>query len=525
VRANDLSLGALYGELRMRWRADPVLYAKQRFAINPTWQQAAILRALAPEGAKVSVRSGHGIGKTTTLAIATWWHAECFENSRTPITAPGQPTLSTVVWPELAKLRRKADEQAARLGLPESFWLSALFNFTATRISHALSPEEWFAAARTSRKENPAALQGFHASDIEISADGREVIKVNTEGASILFVIEEASGVPDEIFEVARGALSSHNVRLLMQGNPTQNSGFFFNSHTVSRANYTALHFRCDDSPLVPARYREELVTEYGEGSNVVRVRADGEFPLQDDDALISLEMTEAALLAVPHRPEGPRRMGVDVARYGDDRTVFLVRQSANVLAGQVHARQDTMETVGKAKVFAEANNVQEIYVDVIGVGAGVADRLRELARAGELQWTDEKGGRHPIKVYDVNVAEAAPLREQGDGVEAQPAKLRDHLWLEARNWLRDEAPSFIPVGASKAHRDVAQRLAAELATVLYSIDSSGRLVVESKDERKQRLSRATESHAGSPDLADALCLTFYTPPTQFVGRINVRGF
>jgi phage terminase large subunit len=470
-------------KLRGIWRKDPLSYARHRLGLNPTTQQGRLLEAIAPEGAKVTVRAGHGVGKTSVTSSAVWWMLECFDYPKIPCTAPTASQLRDVLWSELAKWVRRSEAMSRKSGLPEELWLSNLFNVTQDRIADKGAPDEWFAVARTARKENPDALQGFHASDVVISADGSTAEHVADGGGQIMFVVEEASGVPDQIFEVAEGALSSHGARLLMVGNPTKNTGYFARSHKQDRADYTALHFSCSDSPLVDPTYRARLVRKFGEGSNVVRVRADGEFPKQDDDTLIALEDAEAALdNTSPPAPSGDRRLGVDVARFGDDRTVFVLRQGGRIEKALIRAKQDTMRTVGDAMRLKDEWRADGIYVDVIGVGAGVYDRLKEQG----------------APVVGVNVSEAAPKREKRPGeVDAQGHRLRDYLWLEVKDWLQEEAPSFWGVD-----RDIAEDLAGELASVKYKIDSSGRIVVESKDDMKKRGLR-------SPDLADAVALTF----------------
>ena len=165
---------------------------------------------------------------------------------------------------------------------------------------------------------NPDALQGFHASNIKISDDGLSIIENHNAATrgQIMFVIDEACGVADIVFEVAEGALASPNSSLLMGGNPTKGTGYFANSHRHNRGDYTTLHFRSSDSPLVAKDYRDGLVRKFGEGSNVVRVRADGEFPRADDDTLIPLDLVEAAIARERHAGPGQqRRLGVDVAR------------------------------------------------------------------------------------------------------------------------------------------------------------------------------------------------------------------
>ena len=151
-----------YLALRKRWRASPVRYVQQRFGIDPTPQQATILNALAPSGAKVSVRSGHGIGKSACAAWAIPWHLETYAYSKVPCTAPTAQQMWDILWGELSKWRRHADEQSARRGDHPDLSLSHLFHLTQDRL-YDLDAPEWAATARTARKESPEALQGFHA--------------------------------------------------------------------------------------------------------------------------------------------------------------------------------------------------------------------------------------------------------------------------------------------------------------------------------------------------------------------------
>jgi phage terminase large subunit len=464
--------GKAYLRLRQHWRRDPVAYVQQRFGMEPTWQQRQILEAIAPPGAKVTVRSGHGIGKSSSAAVIVLWHLETHNFSKVPCTAPTAHQLRDVLWGELSKWRRHADEQSARRGDHPALSLTQLFHLTQDRL-YDLNAPEWAAIARTARKETPEALAGFHA-------------------RHLLYVVDEAPGVAEEIFESAEGALSTPEARVLLLGNPTRNSGTFAASHKQNRGDYTALHFRSQDSPLVDLGYRERLVRKWGEGSNVVRVRADGDFPRQEDDVLISLDLTEPCLSREREPGVGPRILGVDVARMGADRTVLLLRHGRVVEQIAVYAKQDTMATVGCIVAVLDGWKVDVIAVDLIGVGSGVYDRLAELKRHGRLR----------CQVLGVDVSTAAPPKQLEDDMQAH--RLRDHLWLLTAAWLRDEDPVFCA-----ADRQACEDLAGELASVAYTLTSDGNLVVESKDAMKKRLGH-------SSDLADALCCTFASSAPLF---------
>jgi hypothetical protein len=457
----------LYLELRSFWKRDPLLYVRQRFGVEPTWQQQQILEAIRPKGAKVSVLSGHGIGKSASAAWVLSWFVETHDFSKIPCTAPSSHQLRDILWGELSKWRRRADELSAQRGDPPRFWLSKLFRLLTDSLTDP-GAKDWGAFARTAKKENPEALQGFH-------------------GDALLYILDEASGIDESIFEAAEGALSSVGARVLMLGNPTRTSGTFAASHTHNRGDYTALHFRSQDSPLVAPEYRDRLVRKWGEGSNVVRVRADGEFPKQEDDVLISLELTEPCLTRERVEGEGPRVLGVDVAAYGSDRTALVLRQGRLVEHIAIYGGQDTMATVGRIIEKTAAWSAGIVAVDTIGMGRGVADRLREVRREQGTPWT----------VVDVDVSRSAPPRRRG---EPRARKLRDWLWLEVATWLRDDSPVFAWTTAEE--RQACEDLAGELASVRYALDSTGCIVVEDKDSMRKRLGH-------SSDLADALGCTF----------------
>ena len=498
---------AEYAQLRGLWREHPVLYAKQRLGLNPTHQQRDLLRAIAEPGARVTVRSGHSTGKSTAMAAAIWWKLECFDFAKIPCTAPSAGQLRDILWAELAKWFRESIVTSKAAGMPPDFWLSNLFEVTQDKVFAKGAPKEWFAVARTSRPETPDALQGFHASNIRISDDGLSIVENHNSGTrgQIMFVIDEAAGVADIVFEVAEGALASPNSSLLMGGNPTRGTGYFAASHKHNRADYTCLHFKSSDSPLVADGYRDGLVRKFGEGSNVVRVRADGEFPRADDDTLIPLDLVEAAISRERDPGIGQqRRLGIDVARYGDDRTVFTLRAGPNVEKVKIAAKLSLMETAGIAVQLIKQWKANAVFVDVVGMGSGLFDRLVEMRR--ELDDAGQPKIHTNVQLVEVNVATKAPDRAvQVLETESQPYKLRDYLWLEVSKWLREEEPSFAGLD-----QDIAQDLAGELCSVRFEIDSSGRTVIESKDKMKKRGLR-------SCDLADSLAATFY--PSGIMGK------
>lgn len=375
-----------------------------------------------------------------------WWMLTRFP-TKIPATAPTAHQLSDVLWGEITAWHRKMHP-----------WLREQLDVKSDKIELRSSPKESFAVARTARPEQPEAFQGFHS-------------------ANLLFLIDEASGVEDVIFEVGEGALSTPGAKVLMAGNPTRPSGYFYDAFTRGRASWYTMRVSCADSSRVAPRYLEEMAARYGKDSNVYRVRVLGEFPTAADNAVIPLELAEAAA-ARDVQAYGPVVWGVDVARFGDDRTAVIKRKGNVILEPATTWRgKDLMQTVGLIhRMFSETPPLERpttIAVDVIGIGAGVVDRARELG----------------LPVIGINVAESA-------SVDDRYMRLRDELWFKARRWLE----------ARDCKLPADETLIGELATPTYTITSSGKIKVEGKDELKKR-------GVDSPDVADAFCLSLAVVP------------
>jgi hypothetical protein len=291
----------------------------------------------------------------------------------------------------------------------------------------------------------------------------------------MLFVVEEASGVPNVIFETASGALSTPGAKIIMCGNPTRSDGYFYDAFHADREKWHCITVSCEDGEYVDPKFIGDMAEKYGEASNVFRVRVLGEFPTQSDDVLLPLHLVEDATRRdVEAGPTTPVVWGLDVARFGSDRSALAKRQG-NVLVEPIKTWQnkDLMELAGI--VLAEHDAVpdsmrpQAIYIDAIGLGAGLADRLREL----------------DLPAVAVAVSETASLKDRFN-------RLRDELFWSAREWFE----------ARDCHMPEDDTLIAELTGIRYKYLSSGKLKIESKDEMKKRGQR-------SPDTADAFVLTF----------------
>lgn len=433
-----------------RWRKiGPAEFAREMLGAKPTTQQLEAGRAIV-EKRRVSIRSGHGTGKSSFLSWCVIWFLSSYFPAKVPCTAPTSHQLEDVLWSEIAKWHRVMASAFPAFG--------GQFEWTAGAYRVKSAPNESFAVARTSRPERPEALQGFHSDHI-------------------LFLIDEASGVADNVFEVAEGALSTDGAYVVMAANPTRQSGYFFDSHHKMRSSWAALHWSGIDSPMVSREYIANMAKKYGEQSSVYKVRVLGEF-IGANDGVIPLELCVAAVSRDIAPIGGNIVWGLDVARFGDDSTSLAKRQ-ANVQLEPVKEwwGKDLMQTCGLVKeewdiTAITGNRPTAINVDVIGIGAGVVDRLKELG----------------LPAFGINVAES-------EAVNAGPRKynrLRDELWFKSREWFEARNCVFCDDDDTIA----------ELTGPSYSILSNGLLKVEGKDEMKKR-------GVKSPNRADAWNMTF----------------
>jgi phage terminase large subunit len=426
-----------------RYARAPIAFVREILGAEPDPWQIRALRALAQGHTRVAIRSGHGVGKSCLAAWVVTW----FSNTRAPfkcaLTAPSAPQLYDVLVPETHKWFDR---------LPQS-WRS-LWDITSDHIKLRRDPE-CFVTARTSRPDQPEAMAGLHSDHI-------------------LLVADEASGIPEPVYEAAGGSMSSAGAITLLIGNPTRSTGFFWRVCTLERERWFTMQVSSADSPRVARSYIDEMAQRYGTHSNAYRIRVTGEFPTTDDDTFIPTDIVDDAMVRdVPLDPTMPELWGVDCARFGDDESVLIKRKGAIVTEMPRAWRQlDTMQLAGAVKAEFDhclSGKPNLICIDAIGIGAGVADRLAEQG----------------LPVLAVNVSEQP-------SVVKEYTRLRDELWARGREWL-----------ASRSVRlPKHERLRDDLCAPKYSFGPNGKLQIESKALMKSR---------GLPscDYADALLLTF----------------
>ena len=441
----------------------PAEFAEDIIGVIPDDEQRDILNSVA-HNRMTTVRSGHGVGKSAVEAWVIIWFMVTRPFPKIPCTAPTQHQLFDILWAEVSKWLRNCPALTQEL-----IW-------TKEKIYMNSHPEEWFAVARTASK--PDALQGFHADNL-------------------LFIIDEASGVDDKIFEPVLGALSSEDARLLMCGNPTQLSGFFYDSHHKNRASYKALHIDGRNSSRVPKDFVKTIINMYGEDSDVFRVRVSGDFPLAEDDVFIPLPMVEKSVMTEwkPRKKPQQIHLGADIARFGHDKTVIGYRIDEKAEFWKKRQGQDTMKTandivelgehlVAKYGLEPDSDDPIPVKIDDGGVGGGVVDRLRQLKEFNpeKLWW---------LEVYPVHFGTKLNHRHYHDTTTYMMAVVKGLLNPYDEDGNEKDIELILPDDDD---------LVAQLSGRKYTLTDRSKIRIESKDAVKKR-------GQPSPDEADCILL------------------
>jgi hypothetical protein len=384
--------------------------------------------------------SGHGIGKTAETSWLILWAMSTRANLSGVVTANTMAQLSTKTWRELALWHKR---------LINRHW----FKWSATKFWHVKEPETWYISAMPNSEHNSEAFAGLH-------------------GRYKLIIFDEASAIADKIWEVTEGAMTDPRSLWFVFGNPTKNTGRFKACFTSDKARWGTRQIDSRDCKMTNKEELGEWVKAYGIDSDFVRIRVLGQFPRFGSMQFISGEMVDKAMLGeVPFEAWCliPIVIGVDVARYGDDKSCIAIRQGRKLHEIRKFRELNTMQLAAQVVVAMKDHaGAAAIFVDGVGVGAGVVDRLQMMG--------------HPV--IEVNGGETAFDEVRFYNKTAE-------MWDRMRDWLK---------GADLPLEDNDLRLA--LTGREYYHDDKERIRMERKKDMKKR-------GLPSPDEADALCHTF----------------
>lgn len=392
---------------------------------------------------RMAVASGHGVGKTALVAWIILWFMSTRPFPEIVVTANTKTQLSTKTWRELAKWHGIAENK---------YW----FEWTATQFKLLARPDLWYASAIPWSKSNPQAFAGTHEKHV-------------------LMLFDEASNIEDIIWETAEGAMTTAGAMWLVFGNPMRNTGRFRECWTRFRKRWITFQVDARRAKKAIKKQIAEWIEDYGIDSDFVRSRVLGEFPRSGPMQMIGVDLVDGAVVREilwKHVPETtPKLMGIDVARGGDNETVFIFRRGPKMMPDIFRYRiNDLMKVAAYAAEKIKAYQPDVVFVDATGMGSGVFDRLVQL------------GYDNVVAVFSGNRGDVME-----DKVYYNP---RIEMWARLKAWLKyGDIPND-------------RQLREDLIAPEYFFDTNQLMRLEPKEDLLER-------GIPSPDTADALALTF----------------
>ena len=446
-----MSVSAAAEKIKL-WREKPQAFAREVLGITPDPWQDFVLEAF-PHKQRMALKACKGPGKTATLAMLAWNFLLTRPHANIAATSITGDNLRDGLWKEMSKWQKRSP------------LLSECFEWQKERIVCREHPETWFMSARSwakaaSSEQQADALAGFHAD-------------------YLLFLIDEAGGIPDAVMAAAEAALASGiECKLLIAGNPTHLEGPLYRASTTERALWFVHEITADpDDPLrtprVSAQWAREQIQKYGRDNPWVLVNVFGRFPPSSLNTLIGPEEVRDAMkrhLREDAYQYSARILGVDVAREGDDRSIIFPRQGPQAFEPTILRNVNSLQGAGAVARKWNDWSAQAAFIDNTGgFGGGWIDQLQDL-------------GFSPIAVHYA-----------GSANDARYFNKRAEMWFGMCEWVK-AGGALPPI----------DDLVAELSTPTYFFKGD-KLQIEPKEQVKARLGR-------SPDLADALAQTFAQP-------------
>lgn len=459
-----------------QYQSDPAAFIETEL-LGFVWSKQREICASVVKNRYTAVKACHGPGKTAIAArIGAWW-LSCYPPGEALLvsSAPTGHQVRTLLWREINKVHR-AGNLPGRCNQTE--WI--------------MPPNEIVGFGVAVRDTDPTRFQGLHA-------------------PRVLVILDEACGVTAAIHEAAETLVTNDDSRLLEIGNPDDPSTAFA-ANCKPGSHYHVITISAFDTPaytgeyvpewmkkvLVSKTWVEERKRKWGENSPLYISKVTGEFPDVSSDGLIPLSaLQEAINREIPAGTTLPNELGVDCARFGDDKTTFYHRVGIGVQRVGEHRKRSTMEIVGKVVMLAGMLGVDAIKVDDVGLGGGVTDRLNELRFEGKLR----------AKVVPIIASNKPTTADENERFNNMRSQLH---WGIRERFIAGQVsllPAFDLINDPQRKRPVAgglDELLAQAGAIKYKVSSTGKIEVETK-----ALMKKAPRSLPSPDDLDGLVLAF----------------
>lgn len=435
------------------WRQRPHQMVEELFGATPDPKQREALE-MFPTEPRIAMQSCTGAGKTTTLAWLGWNFLATRPHPIMGATSINGDNLKAALWPELARWRLKAP------------LLEQAFDLTGAQIFNREHPKTWKLEARTWPKDARPdtignALRGLH-------------------GDYIMWLLDEAGGYPDGLLPIIEAIFSGKPIEahIVMAGNPTQTSGPLYAAAVTNRRFWHVIEITADPddpnrTPRVSVEHARQQIEQYGRDNPWVQVNIFGRFPPSSFNALLGPDEVREAMERKYQQHDidhAPKLLGVDVARFGDDRSIIFPRQGLVAFKPHVMRNVNSIQGAGQlARAWEDWGADAALIDNGGGYGAAWIDQLQVL-------------GRYPI-----------PIDFAGRPFDPRYYNKRAEMHFAAAEWVK--------AGGALPQDD---DLVAEATSATYTFKGD-KLLIEPKDMVKARLGR-------SPDKWDGLILTFGAP-------------
>lgn len=401
----------------------------------------------AVKAVREAIASGHGIGKSAGMAWIVNWIMSTRPFAKGTVTATTAPQLESKTWAEIAKWTKKCIT---------GHWFDVTTGRGNMRMKHKENPESWYCNAQTCREEDSEAFAGQHAAN-----------------STSFYLFDEASGVPDKINEVSEGGLTDGEPMVIAFGNPTQNTGWFYDCFHSKRHRWNTQQIDSRSVQITNKEMIAEWEKDHGKDSDFFKVRVRGVFPAQSAKQFISIADADAAY-GRHLRPEqymfAPKILVLDPAWDGDDELCIGIRQGLKFDVLRVIDKNDN--DVEIANILARLEDEHEadaVFIDK-GYGTGIYSAGMTMGRDWLLV---DFGSKSP---------------------DPGCLNMRAFIWNEMKKWLKNGGS--IPED---------QTLYTEITSIQTVPRMEGMVQLEAKKDMKKRI-------GFSPNRADALAISFAYP-------------